>query len=253
MTSVAINGAAGKMGTALVRAISKMKTIKLKIALEHQRHADLGKDSGVLAGLPNGNGVILSATPNDKVDILIDFSNPAGAMNALKYCVKSRTAFLSGTTGLNSGQLLKIKRASKKIACLSSSNMSPGAAIMFQLAPEIASKLGSEYDIEIIEMHHRFKKDAPSGTALRLANNIKLQTKKEVPIHSLRIGDIVGDHSIIFSNLGERIELTHRAHTREVFCQGALRASLFLAKAKPGQYTMNDVINQKNNKNIDKA
>ncbi|MBI4711785.1 MAG: 4-hydroxy-tetrahydrodipicolinate reductase, partial [Planctomycetes bacterium] len=138
--------------------------------------------------------------------------------------------------------LKQIEEYSKNAACLVSPNMSIGANLLFKLAGQTAKSLGPDYDIEIVETHHRFKKDAPSGTAKRLAESVTKATGKAVPTHSLRVGDVVGDHMVTYSNLGERIELVHRVHTREVFARGALVAARFIAKAKPGMYTMADVI-----------
>ena len=173
---------------------------------------------------------------------MIDFSQPAGTMKILKECLKYKTALLIGTTGLSTAQKNKIRLAGKKIACLISPNMSIGANLLFKVAPQIAAVLGQEYDIEIVETHHRFKKDAPSGTAIRLADAITAQTGKKIPTHSLRIGDVVGDHTAIYSTLGERIELTHRVHTRDIFSRGALKVARFLAQARPGFYTMADAL-----------
>lgn len=245
MITVCINGAAGRMGLSLVRTINGANNIRLLAALEHASHPDLGKDVGILAGLPQKIGVALTDKTDQRVHVLIDFSSPSGAMNALKYCLKNKSAFISGTTGLNKTQISNIKKAGRKIPCLLSPNMSPGAVMIFKLAPEIASALGPEYDVEIVEAHHRFKKDAPSGTALRLADNITAETGRKIPVHALRIGDVLGDHSVIFSTLGERIELTHRIHNRDIFSRGALKAVNFLVKAKPGIYTMFDVMNRK--------
>ena len=174
--------------------------------------------------------------------VMIDFSQPAGTMKILKECLKYKTALLIGTTGLSTAQKNKIRLAGKKIACLISPNMSIGANLLFKVAPQIAATLGPEYDIEIVETHHRFKKDAPSGTAIRLGDAITAVTKKKIPTHSLRIGDVVGDHTAIYSTLGERIELTHRVHTRDIFSRGALKVARFLAQARPGFYTMADAI-----------
>ena len=165
--------------------------------------------------------------------------------------LKYKSALLIGTTGLSKQQINRIRSAGKKISCLISPNMSLGANMMFKVAPEIAAILGANYDIEIVETHHRFKKDAPSGTAIRLAGSITNKSGKKIPIHSLRVGDVVGDHSVIFSTLGERIELIHRVHTRDIFSRGALYAACILTKSKPGLYTMLDMIKMKN-KMLDK-
>jgi len=242
MITIGINGASGKMGLSLVRLIAESRDLRLVSAIDRSDNPSIGKDIGLMAGLGKALGVRLSGAMDRKADVMIDFSQPAGTMKILKECLKYKTALLIGTTGLSTAQKTKIRQASKKIACLISPNMSIGANLLFKVAPQIAAILGKEYDIEIVETHHRFKKDAPSGTAIRLADAITSVTKKKIPTHSLRIGDVVGDHTAIYSTLGERIELTHRVHTRDIFSRGALKVARFLAQARPGFYTMADAI-----------
>ena len=242
MITIGINGASGKMGLSLVRLIAESKDLRLVAAIDRSDNPSIDKDIGLMAGLGKALGVRLSANMDKKIGVMIDFSQPAGTMKILKECLKYKTALLIGTTGLSTAQKNKIRLAGKKIACLISPNMSIGANLLFKVAPQIAVILGKEYDIEIVETHHRFKKDAPSGTAIRLADAITATTHKKIPTHSLRIGDVVGDHTAVYSTLGERIELTHRVHTRDIFSRGALKVARFLAKAKPGFYTMADAI-----------
>lgn len=242
MIIIGINGASGKMGLSLVRIISESKDMRLVAAIDRADNPSIGKDVGIMAGLGKPLGVRLSGGMTQRADVIIDFSQPAGTIKILKECLKYKTALLIGTTGLSPAQNNQIRRAGKKIACLISPNMSIGANLLFKVAPQIAAILGREYDIEIVEAHHRFKKDAPSGTAIRLADAITATTHKKIPTHSLRIGDVVGDHTAVFSALGERIELTHRVHTRDIFSRGALKVARFLAKARPGFYTMADAI-----------
>ncbi|MFH0887735.1 MAG: 4-hydroxy-tetrahydrodipicolinate reductase [Planctomycetota bacterium] len=252
MITIGINGATGRMGLSLIRLISDSKNLKLVAAIERSDHLRIGEDIGVIAGINSGGvGVRLSSKLDKKADVMIDFSTPSATMNILKWCLEYKSALLIGTTGLSNQQINRIRSAGKKIACLISPNMSLGANMMFKAAPEIAAILGPDYDIEIVETHHRFKKDAPSGTAIRLAESITDKSGKKIPIHSLRVGDVVGDHSVIFSTLGERIELIHRVHTRDIFSRGALYTACILAKLKPGLYTMLDMIKMKN-KMLDK-
>lgn len=252
MITIGINGATGRMGLSLIRLISDSKDLKLVAAIERPGHLRIGEDIGVISGINSGGvGVRLSSKLDKKADVVIDFSTPSATMNILKWCLEYKSTLLIGTTGLSNQQINRIRSASKKIACLISPNMSLGANMMFKVAPEIAAILGSNYDIEIVETHHRFKKDAPSGTAIRLAESITNKSGKKIPIHSLRVGDVVGDHSVIFSTLGERIELIHRVHTRDIFSRGALYVACILAKSKPGLYTMLDMIKMKN-KMLDK-
>ncbi|MFH1231266.1 MAG: 4-hydroxy-tetrahydrodipicolinate reductase [Planctomycetota bacterium] len=247
MITIGINGAAGRMGLSLIRLIPEFKDLKLVAAIERPDYRRIGEDVGVIAGINVGGiGVRVSSKLDKKADVVIDFSTPSATMNILKSCLKYKSALLIGTTGLSKQQINHIRSAGKKIPCLISPNMSLGANVMFKVAPEIAAILGSNYDMEIVETHHRFKKDAPSGTAIRLADSITNKSGKKIPIHSLRIGDVVGDHSVIFSTLGERIELIHRVHTRDIFSRGALYTARFIAKSKPGLYTMIDIIKMRN-------
>jgi 4-hydroxy-tetrahydrodipicolinate reductase len=245
MITIGINGACGRMGLSSVRLIAESNDLKTTLALECPGHPNIGKDIGIIAGLAHRLNVAVSAQMDKRVDVLIDFSAPNALMPMVKHCLEHKCALLIGTTGLGQKEISRIKAAAKKIPCLTSPNMSPGAAVLFKIAPQIASLLGTGYDIEIVETHHRFKKDMPSGTASRLADFINTKTHKKTPIHSLRIGDTVGEHSVFFGTLGERIELIHRVQNRDIFAVGALKAARFLANAKAGLYTMSDVFAEK--------
>jgi len=261
MIRVAINGAAGRMGRRLVALASAEDGMQVVAALEQAGHPDLGRDAGELAGCGH-IGVTLSSEWRAAADVLIDFSTPGGTMLCLAQAVERGVAVVIGTTGLDEQQKQQITEAGKKVGVLLAPNMSVGVNLLFRLVGEVAAALGEDYDIEIGEAHHRFKKDAPSGTALRLAENICAATgreiaedlvhgrqglvgerrKKEIGMHAVRAGDIVGEHTVIFSTLGERLELTHRAHTRDTFARGALRAARFLAGREAGMYGMGDVL-----------
>ncbi len=261
MIRVAINGAAGRMGRRLVDLISDEKDMQVVAALEQAGHPDSGRDAGELAGR-GAIGVTLKAEWDVPADVLIDFSSPPGTMARLAEAVEKGCALVIGTTGLTGVQRAEIEKAAKQIPILMAPNMSVGMNLMFRLAGEAAAALGDDYDVEIVEAHHRFKKDAPSGTALRLADEIARATGRdlakdavygrhgrdaqrkpgEIGVHAVRAGDIVGDHTVVFSTLGERIELTHRAHTRDTFARGALRAARFVAKKRPNLYTMNEIL-----------
>ena len=261
MIKVAINGAAGRMGRRLVALVTEEDDMQVVAALEGSGHELVGRDAGEIAGI-GPIGVPVSAEWKERADVLIDFSVPAGTMARLPQAVEKGTAMLIGTTGLTDDQRAEIAKAAERIPVLQAPNMSVGVNLLFKLAGEVAAALGDEYDIEIVETHHRFKKDAPSGTALRLAESIAEatgrdlskeavygrhgatgeRTRREIGIHALRAGDIVGDHTVIFSTLGERIELTHRAHTRDTFARGALRAARFLAGKPPRMYSIQDVL-----------
>jgi 4-hydroxy-tetrahydrodipicolinate reductase len=230
-------------------------------AVETKDHPDIGKDAGLVASARPIN-VKLSSEYPEGADVVIDFSMPAAADKTIDYCLKGGVALVLGTTSLTENQHDKIKTASAKTPVIYGTNMSVGMNVLFSLAGKFASALGDEYDIEIIEQHHRFKKDAPSGSALTLAENICKATGKRFPdclthgrsgkdalrkkgtigIHAVRAGDIVGVHSIIFSTLGETVKLNHTAHSRDTFALGALRAARWLVGKKPGLYSMADVL-----------
>lgn len=261
MIKAAISGAGGRMGRRLIDLISHESDMRVVAALEREGYPDLGRDAGELAGTRK-LGVAVSVDWVDPADVLIDFASPEAAAVHAETASKRGVAVLVGTTGLNDLQRQKLQECSRKVPILIAANMSFGMNLVFRVAAEIAATLGEDYDIEIIEAHHRYKKDAPSGTAIKLAEEIAAATNrhlaedavygrhgitgerssKEIGIHAIRAGDIVGDHTVIFSSLGERIELTHRAHTRDTLVRGAIRAARFIARQEPGMYTMRDVV-----------
>jgi 4-hydroxy-tetrahydrodipicolinate reductase len=259
-----INGAAGRMGRRIVVLACESKQFDIVGAVDYPEHPDLGKDAGLLAGIEPIN-VNLTAEFPASADVMIDFSLPQAADIALDYCTKNSVSLVMGTTGLSGSQLAKLNNASHKIAILQATNMSLGMNLLFATVGKVAKTLGAGYDIEIIEAHHRFKKDAPSGTALSLAEAVcketgrdypaclthgregkdALRKKGEIGMHAVRGGDIVGEHSVIFSTLGETVTLSHNAHTRDTFVHGALRAAEWLVGQKPGLYNMQDVLGLK--------
>ncbi len=261
MYTVAVNGACGRMGARISALVFEDPELKLVAAIERQGHPSMGKDVGSNAGCGETN-VKISATLNTHADVLIDFSAPEATLNIAELCAKKNTAIVAGTTGLNSQQLERIKQYSQKVPCLVSPNMSIGVNVTFDIVAKIARMLGKDFDVEIIETHHRFKKDSPSGTALRLAERICEATNKridkdviygrqgitgekptnQIGIHAVRSGDIIGEHTIVFGGLGERIEITHKAHTRDTFVHGAIRAAKFIIGKPPGMYSMADVL-----------
>ena len=254
MNTIAVNGAGGKMGRLIMDVISEKEGAHLAQALEWDQHPLLGKDIH--------NGAVLSADLTEKAAVLIDFSQPAGTMKRLAECRASKTAMVIGTTGLSVEENAEVDAATTEIPIIYCSNTSLGVNLIFKVAAQIAQSLGEDFDIEIIEKHHRFKKDAPSGTALSIAESIceatgrtvekdvvngregvDAQRKKgEIGMHAVRCGDIVGEHTTIFCSLGERIELTSKVHTRETFARGAVRAAEFLIGKAPGRYNMEDVL-----------
>jgi len=261
MIHVAINGAAGRMGRRLINFVHGEEDMTLAAALEWEGCEILGTDAGEAAGC-GALGVKITADWPGPADVLIDFTSPAGTLARLDEAVKKKAALMIGTTGCTESEDALIAKAAEKVPVLHAPNTSVGVNLLFDLVGQVAGALGEDYDIEIVEAHHRFKKDAPSGTALRLAENIcaatgrtvakdlvhgrqgitGARTSKEIGMHAVRAGDIVGEHTVAFCTLGERIELTHRAHTRDTFARGAIRAARFLAGKNPGMYTMADVL-----------
>jgi 4-hydroxy-tetrahydrodipicolinate reductase len=249
------------MGRRIVSLSIDAGWFEIIAAVETKDHPFIGKDAGLVASAGPIN-VMLDSTYPAGADVAIDFSMPAAADKTIDYCLKGSAALVLGTTGLTEKQLEKIKTASAKIPVIYGTNMSVGMNLLFSLAGKFASALGDEYDIEIIEQHHRFKKDAPSGSALTLAENICKATGKKFPdclthgrsgkdalrekgtigIHAVRAGDIIGVHSVIFSTLGETVTLNHTAHSRDTFALGALRAARWLVGKKPGLYSMANVL-----------
>lgn len=262
IAAVAVNGACGRMGSMIIRLVAHDKELRLGAALEQAGHPRLGDDIGVLAGLGEPLGVFLSDDLDSEVDVMIDFSLPAGTMTRLEACVERTIPMVIGTTGLDDYQVGKVHAASKVIPVVFAPNMSIGVNLLLRVVGEVARALGDGYDVEIVEMHHRFKKDAPSGTALKLAEavaeatgrslkkdavygrqgKVGERTSGEIGIHAVRGGDVVGEHTVTFAALGERIELTHKAGSRETFVRGAVRAARFLLTSKPGLYSMLDVL-----------
>ena len=260
---LAITGAAGRMGTRLVALATQDGGFKVVGAIERPDHAMIARDAGEIAGVgPIGTPLTHDLKPTPRV--LIDFSSPASTRHWLKTCRDRGIAMLIGTTGLQWGDQAAIDQAAADIPILQATNMSLGVAVLNQIAAQVARQLGDDYDIEVIEAHHRFKKDAPSGTAMTLAESILAATGKtrdqlvfgrhgdevarkrgEVGMHSLRVGDEVGRHTACFAALGERLELTHVATNRDTFVHGALRAARWLSGQKPGRYAIADVLGLK--------
>lgn len=260
MTTIAITGAAGRMGQRLVALAKQAGDFDIVGAIERPDHAAQARDAGEVAGIgPTGCAITFELKPTPQV--LIDFTTPASLRHWLKTCRDRKIAMVIGTTGLQASDHATIDQAAADIAVLQAPNMSLGVNLLFKIAGDVAKRLGDDYDIEIVEGHHRFKKDAPSGTAMGLADAILKATGKsrdalvydrhgddaarkpgEIGMHALRIGDEVGRHTAYFAALGERLELTHVATNRDTFVHGALRAARWLAGRKPGRYSIADVL-----------
>jgi 4-hydroxy-tetrahydrodipicolinate reductase len=264
-TKLVVVGAAGRMGSRIIALAIESGQFDILAAIERLDHPDIGKDAGLVAAAGPLNIKLAGAYPEIAADVAIDFSRPDATVKTVDWCLKNKFALVAGTTGLNDQQREKIKAASAKIPVLYATNMSVGMNVLFSLVGKVASMLGEEYDVEIIEQHHRFKKDAPSGSALTLAENICKATGRDFPasitygrsgkdalrqkgtigIHAIRAGDIVGIHSVIFGTLGETVTLNHTAHSRDTFARGALRAANWLVGKKPALYSMADVLGLK--------
>jgi 4-hydroxy-tetrahydrodipicolinate reductase len=258
---IAIHGAAGRMGQRLIALGSADDELKIAAALESAGHPKLAEDAGVVARL-RPIGVPLSAKLSEPVDVVIDFSIPTGTMAILKTCLEKSISLVVATTGLDEQQEAAVSEAAKKIAILSSPSMSLTVNLAMRLS-EIAGRALAEHpsgaDVEIIERHHRFKEDAPSGTALKFGQMIAdamglsqhrhgregrpgARPHDEIGYHAVRTGDNPGEHTVLFGLLGETLELTVRASNRDCYAHGALAAAKFLAGKPPGMYGMNDVL-----------
>ena len=264
MADVVVAGAAGRMGSRLVALLRDAMDLRLVAALEAPGHPALAKDAGEVAGI-GPMGVPIAADPEGalgKDRILVEFSVPDASLAHLRLVSRLRGRAVIGTTGFSSAQREEVERLAREVPILLSPNMSVGVNVAFRVLADMARMLGDDYDVEITEVHHRFKKDAPSGTALGMAEVVARalgrdlaktavygrhglpgeRTRKEIGVMSLRSGDVVGEHTVSFGALGERVELTHRAHSRDTFARGALRAARFIAGAPPGLYSMQDVL-----------
>ena len=260
-SKLVVCGSAGRMGKRIIALSSQGNDFELLGAVEKAGNPLIGTDAGITAGVAEIGLEITSSFPQ-KADVVIDFSLPQAANKTIDYCIASRASLVLGTTGLDNEQLEKLKKASEQIPVIYGTNMSVGMNVLFNLVGKAAAMLGDEYDIEIIEQHHRFKKDSPSGSAMTLAENICKETGKDFPdslvhgrcgkdtlrekgtigMHAVRGGDITGIHSVMFATLGETVTLNHNASNRDNFVRGALRAAAWLVGKNAGFYSMADVL-----------
>ena len=244
MINLLLNGSNGRMGKAISNIVSLTEGVEIVSA------CDAGK-----------NVKTVTEEETERINVVLDISSPEGFADSLAWAVKNKKSFVSGTTGLNEKNMEKLEEASKKIAVLYASNLSRGVNILFEVLKNTAA-LAMDADVEIIEMHHNRKKDAPSGTALSLGSIIKNnqnsrkltdvksregivgeRSENEIGYSSIRCGDVPGEHTVIFGFKGERIEMTHRALTRDIFVHGAISAVKFLSEKPAGKYSMKDVVN----------
>lgn len=261
VTRLAINGAAGRMGQRLVALGSQDPELKLVACFERTGHVKLKEDAGQVAGVES-IGVPLCDASDESYQAIIDFSVPEGADAAIDRALAAGSGLVMATTGMTDAQIEKLKAAAQKIPIVWAPSMSLAVNLTMKLT-EIASAALKDYatgvDVEILERHHRFKEDSPSGTALKFGEIVASQmgqtnhvhgregrpgerTRDEIGYHAIRVGDNPGEHTIVFGMLGETIELTVRASNRDCYAQGALKAAKFVAGKPPGLYTMNDVL-----------
>lgn len=265
MNRVIVCGGCGKMASLVASQVYQDNGLQLVGIIEAPGHSALGRDWGTFMGIGENNINIEGNLKDiiDQCDIVADFTIPEATLEHLAICLEHKRAMVIGTTGLSNTQVKKIERASKNIPIVLSPNMALGVNLLFELIRQVSRVLDDEYDIEIVETHHRYKKDAPSGTAVKIAEiiasekNIDLEKmavhgrygsvgerkKGEIGIHAIRAGNINGEHTIIFNSSGERLELAHKAYSREAFAQGTIKAIHFILNHQKGLFSMREVLN----------
>jgi 4-hydroxy-tetrahydrodipicolinate reductase len=267
MVRVIVAGAAGRMGGRIIHMVEAAEGIELVAAFEKTGHPAVGRDVGEVAGLPP-KGLKVAGSLAEVLDlghVVIDFTAPEASLANLELVTTANKAAVIGTTGLEPRQVAQLTELAQKARVVFAPNMSVGVNLMFKICHDVAKILSSGYDVEIVEAHHRLKKDAPSGTAMQLARVIAQglhrnldevgvyarkgligqRTDAEIGIQTVRAGDIVGEHTVIFGGIGERLEIIHRAHNRDNFARGAVRAAQWLVGKPNGLYDMQDVLGLK--------
>jgi 4-hydroxy-tetrahydrodipicolinate reductase len=263
MLKVVIAGGTGRMGHALLEGVFADKDLSLYAALDKVDSPQIGRDAGEQFGKMSGVKISHNLEAALKgADVLVDFTRPEASLQYLTACQKANVKMVIGTTGFSAAQKAQIEAAAKNIAIVFAPNMSVGVTLLISLVQSAAKVLADGYDVEIIEAHHRHKVDAPSGTALRLGEaaasalgrdlskcavygregNTGERDANTIGFATVRGGDMVGDHTVMFAGTGERVELTHKASSRATFALGALRAAKFLANKKSGLFDMQDVL-----------
>ncbi len=259
MIRAIVMGAAGRMGGRIINIIDETDGIELAGAVERKDHPALGKMVGTVCIEDSLDGCI------DRGDVVLDFTSHSASIENLETVAAKGKAIVIGSTGFTEEEMKRARELSHAVRCVLTPNMSVGMNVMFKILADVAGILGDQYDVEIVEAHHHLKKDAPSGTALKMAQVIAgslgrdldrvgvysrkgmigERTQKEIGIQAIRAGDIVGDHTVIFGGMGERLEFTHRAHSRDNFARGAIRAAFWVVGRKNGLYDMQDVLGLK--------
>lgn len=270
MVKAIVTGAGGRMGGRIISLISADEDMDLAGAVEQKGHHIIARDVGESLGCGK-MGVIVDDHLKaciDKGNVVIDFTNHEASLRHLGIAVERQCAIVIGSTGFTAEEMERVRTLAVNTRCILSPNMSVGVNVMFKVLEYVAGILGDDYDVEITEAHHRLKKDAPSGTAIRMAqivaeslgrNLAKVgiygrkgiigeRTKDEIGIQALRAGDIVGEHTVMFGGIGERLEFVHRAHSRDNFARGAIRAAKWIVDQKNGLYDMQDVLGLKDSR-----
>ncbi len=265
MATVALCGAMGRMGRAILGVLKdRPHGLVLSGAVESPGHSLLGQDAFEAAGAGKAGIPVTDDFPSaiSRADVAIDFTHAVSSVRHAREAAAAGKPIVIGSTGLTGDQTEEIRESAKGIACVLSPNMSVGVNLMFRVAADVARVLGEEYDVEIVETHHRFKKDSPSGTAVKLADSVSgvlgrdmkdvgvygrhgmagERTRKEIGVFAVRAGDVVGEHTLIFGGIGERFEITHRAHSRDTFARGAVRAAAWVIGKPAGLYDMRAVL-----------
>jgi 4-hydroxy-tetrahydrodipicolinate reductase len=265
MARVVVCGAMGRMGRAILGILKdRPHGLVLSGALETPGHPLLGQDAFEAAGAGKADVAVTSDFPSAiaRADVAIDFTHAVSSVAHAKEAAAAGKPIVIGSTGLTKEQTGEIRSAAETIACVLSPNMSVGVNLMFRVAADVARVLGDDYDVEIVETHHRFKKDSPSGTAVKLADAVAgalgrdmkeagvygrrgmvgERTRKEIGVFAVRAGDVVGEHTLVFGGIGERFEITHRAHSRDTFARGAVRAASWIIGKPAGLYDMRAVL-----------
>jgi len=259
---VIVVGAGGRMGNRIIHVLQETPSMKLCQAIERADHPSLGKDVGEIVGLGRLGVPLEGRIRKGEGEVIINFSTPQASLESMEFAKENGLAIVIGTTGFRPEQMERIRALSKDVRCVLAPNMSVGMNVMFRVVQEVAKVLGEEYDIEILEAHHRLKKDSPSGTAIRLGeliaqaigrdfNQVGIygrkgmigeRTREEIGMQVIRAGDIVGEHTVLFGGVGERLEIIHRAHSRDNFARGAIKAALWVVHQPNGLYDMQDVL-----------
>lgn len=264
MVRVAVAGIAGRMGSRIAQLGSEQQDIEVTGGFEHPQHPKIGRDlAEIFGGAPCGR--VIAGKMEDVLagaDVIIDFTSAATSLAHMQLAAAARKPMVIGSTGFSPEQTAQARQLAAQFPCVLAPNMSVGVNVLFKVVADVAKLLGNDFDIEIVETHHRFKKDAPSGTAVKLADVIARslgrsldevgvyarhgligeRNGKEIGVQTLRGGDIVGEHTVLFAGMGERIELTHRAHSRDNFARGALLAARWIVRQPPGLYDMQSVL-----------